>query len=239
MSKKNRRPQLISTNQILNKTSLNMRMVSPKTDRQNNVFISYQQGNNLLLHGSAGTGKTYISMYLALQDIFDYHNDMDRLTIVRSVVPTRNMGYLPGSEKQKIQIYEQPYSSIVNNLFGRGDAYEILKKKDMIDFKSTSFVRGMTFDQTIIVVDECQNLNFHELDSIITRCGETTKIVFCGDFKQSDFKNNEDKSGLLTFMSILREIPSFHFFEFDHDDIVRSGIVKDYIIQKEKIMNVA
>lgn len=239
MSKKNRRPQLISTNQILNKTSLNMRMVSPKTDRQNKVFISYQNGNNLLLHGSAGTGKTFISMYLALQDVFDYQNDMNRLTIVRSVVPTRNMGYLPGSEKQKIQIYEQPYSSIVNNLFGRGDAYEILKKKDMIDFKSTSFIRGMTFDQTVIVVDECQNLNFHELDSIITRCGETTKIIFCGDFKQSDFKNNEDKNGLLTFMSILKEIPSFDFFEFNHDDIVRSGIVKDYIIQKEKIMNAA
>ena len=239
MSKKNRRPQLISTNQILNKTSLNMRMISPKTQRQNNVFVSYQSGSNLLLHGSAGTGKTFISMYLALQDVFDYRNDINTLTVVRSVVPTRNMGYLPGSEKQKIQIYEQPYISIVNDLFGRGDAYEILKKKNMIDFKSTSFIRGMTLNDTVIIVDECQNLNFHELDSIITRCGETTKIVFCGDFKQSDFKNNEDKSGLLTFMNILKEIPSFHFFEFDHDDIVRSGIVKDYIIQKEKIMNVA
>ena len=239
MSKKNRRPQLISTNQILNKTSLNMRMISPKTQRQNSVFVSYQSGSNLLLHGSAGTGKTFISMYLALQDVFDYRNDINTLTVVRSVVPTRNMGYLPGSEKQKIQIYEQPYISIVNDLFGRGDAYEILKKKNMIDFKSTSFIRGMTLNDTVIIVDECQNLNFHELDSIITRCGETTKIVFCGDFKQSDFKNNEDKNGLLTFMSILKEIPSFNFFEFNHDDIVRSGIVKDYIIQKEKIMNAA
>ena len=239
MSKKNRRPQLISTNQILNKTSLNMRMISPKTQRQNSVFVSYQSGSNLLLHGSAGTGKTFISMYLALQDVFDYRNDINTLTVVRSVVPTRNMGYLPGSEKQKIQIYEQPYISIVNDLFGRGDAYEILKKKNMIDFKSTSFIRGMTLNDTVIIVDECQNLNFHELDSIITRCGETTKIVFCGDFKQSDFRNKEDKDGLLTFMNILREIPSFKFFEFDHEDIVRSGIVKDYIIQKEKIMNVA
>lgn len=239
MSKKNRRPQLISTNQILNKTSLNMRMISPKTEKQNEAFIEYQSNNNLLLHGSAGTGKTFISMYLALEDVFNYRNNINTVTIVRSVVPTRNMGYLPGSEKQKIQIFEQPYISIVNDLFGRGDAYEILKKKDMIDFKSTSFVRGLTLDNTVIIVDECQNLNFHELDSIITRCGETTKILFCGDFKQSDFKNNEDKNGLLTFMSILREIPSFKFFEFGHEDIVRSGIVKDYIIQKEKIMNAA
>ena len=239
MSKKKRRaPQLISTNQILNKTSLNMRMISPKSEKQNNVFIKYQLGNNLLLHGSAGTGKTFISMFLALQDIFDYRNDFNNLTVVRSVVPTRNMGYLPGGEKQKIGIYELPYIDIVNNLFGRGDAYEILRKKEMVDFKSTSFVRGITFEKTVILVDECQNLNFHELDSIITRCGESTKIIFCGDFNQSDFKTDE-KQGLLMFMKILKEISSFSFFEFTHDDIVRSGLVKDYIIQKEKIMNAA
>ena len=239
MSKKKRRaPQLISTNQILNKTSLNMRMISPKSEKQNNVFIKYQLGNNLLLHGSAGTGKTFISMFLALQDIFDYKNDFNNLTVVRSVVPTRNMGYLPGGEKQKIGIYELPYIDIVNNLFGRGDAYEILRKKEMVDFKSTSFVRGITFEKTVILVDECQNLNFHELDSIITRCGESTKIIFCGDFNQSDFKTDE-KQGLLMFMKILKEISSFSFFEFTHDDIVRSGLVKDYIIQKEKIMNAA
>lgn len=239
MSKKKRRaPQLISTNQILNKTSLNMRMVSPKSEKQNNVFIKYQLGNNLLLHGSAGTGKTFISMFLALQDIFDYRNDFNNLTVVRSVVPTRNMGYLPGGERQKIGIYELPYIDIVNNLFGRGDAYEILRKKEMVDFKSTSFVRGLTLDNTVIIVDECQNLNFHELDSIITRCGESTKIIFCGDFNQSDFKTVE-KQGLLMFMKILKEISSFSFFEFTHDDIVRSGLVKDYIIQKEKIMNAA
>ena len=151
MSKKNRRPQLISTNQILNKTSLNMRMISPKTEKQTEAFVEYQLGNNLLLHGSAGTGKTFISMYLALQDVFDYHNDMHKVTIVRSVVPTRNMGYLPGSEKQKIQIYEQPYSSIINDLFGRGDAYEILKKKDMIDFKSTSLVFMQVVAKTLTI----------------------------------------------------------------------------------------
>ena len=239
MSKKKRRaPQLISTNQILNKTSLNMRMISPKSEKQNNVFIKYQLGNNLLLHGSAGTGKTFISMFLALQDIFDYRNDFNNLTVVRSVVPTRNMGYLPGGERQKIGIYELPYIDIVNNLFGRGDAYEILRKKEMVDFRSTSFVRGITFEKTVILVDECKNLNFHELDSIITRCGESTKIIFCGDFNQSDFKTDE-KQGLLMFMKILKEISSFSFFEFTHDDIVRSGLVKDYIIQKEKIMNAA
>ena len=177
-------------------------------------------------------------MFLALQDIFDYRNDFNNLTVVRSVVPTRNMGYLPGGERQKIGIYELPYIDIVNNLFGRGDAYEILRKKEMVDFKSTSFVRGITFEKTVILVDECQNLNFHELDSIITRCGESTKIIFCGDFNQSDFKTDE-KQGLLMFMKILKEISSFSFFEFTHDDIVRSGLVKDYIIQKEKIMNAA
>ena len=138
MPKRNRKPQLLSTNQILNNSGLNMRMVSPKTDKQKDTFIAYELGKHLLLHGSAGTGKTFISMYLSLQEVLDYRRQFRKVMLVRSVVPTREMGFLPGSEKQKIAIYEQPYISIVNDLYGRGDAYEILRKKEFLEFKSTS-----------------------------------------------------------------------------------------------------
>ena len=238
MPKRNRKPQLLSTNQILNNSGLNMRMISPKTDKQNDTFIAYELGKHLLLHGSAGTGKTFMSLYLALQEVMDYRRNFFKVMLVRSVVPTREMGFLPGSEKQKIAIYEQPYVSIVNDLYGRGDAYEILRKKELIEFKSTSYVRGMTYDNCIVIVDECQNLNFHELDSIITRMGLNSKILFCGDFTQTDFRTNE-KMGLITFMEILKNLEDFAFVEFGVEDIVRSGIVKDYIIQKQKHFNAA
>ena len=176
----------------------------PITSHQNDTFRLYREDKNLLLHGIAGTGKTFLSIYLALEEVLDPSNKYKKIAIVRSVVPTRDMGFLKGNAEEKISAYEAPYNSICGELFAVKDAYESLKAQGSIEFISTSFIRGTTFNDTIVIVDECENLNFHELDSIITRIGKNSKILFCGDHTQSDFTKASEKNGIIDFMKILK-----------------------------------
>jgi len=206
--------------------------ISPITETQKEVFESYYYGNNLMLHGCAGTGKTFIACYLAIKDVLNKDEGFDNIQIVRSVVPTRDIGFLPGNQKEKSKVYEAPYYSIFTDIFRRGDAYDILKSKSVVKFETTSFIRGLTFDDTIVIVDECQNLTFHELDSVITRLGDNSKIIFCGDFTQSDFVRHNEKSGIQDFMRVINKMKYFNSFNFDRNDIVRSDLVKDYICTK-------
>jgi phosphate starvation-inducible PhoH-like protein/PhoH-like ATPase len=218
------------------KTSLSLKRIEPLTENQKIAFDSYYQGKNLLLHGIAGTGKSFISIYLALNELMNNsYNEYDKLVIIRSVVPTRDMGFLPGSAKEKSKMYEAPYYAICTELFGRGDSYELLKNKELIEFQTTSFIRGITFNNSIIIVDEMANCTLHELDSVITRIGKNCKIMFCGDFRQSDFVKDNDKKGLMDFLRIIRKMDSFEFIDFDENDIVRSNLVKSYIIEKDRL----
>ena len=207
-------------------SGLSLAEIEPLTKNQLEAFES---DKNLILHGIAGTGKTFISCYLAFDDMVKgvYNN----LVIIRSAVPTRDIGFLPGSEKEKASVYEEPYKEIALELFQRGDAYEILKTKGLVHFMTTSFVRGITLKDAVIMVDECQNMSFHELDSIITRVGTSCRVIFCGDFRQSDLKTN----GLESFMEILKNMGAFDFIDFEIKDIVRSEFVKDYIIAKTEL----
>lgn len=202
-------------------------------DLQNEVIEEWDDGNHLVLHGLAGTGKTFLSVYLALSDILDTQ-EQNKLYIVRSVVPTRDIGFLPGNAKEKAKVYEDPYKSICNELFSRGDAYDILKTKNMVEFLTTSYIRGITLKDCIVIVDEINNMTFHELDSIVTRLGRNTRIIFCGDYRQSDLGERE-RSGLKDFLRVLNKIDNFSHFEFGVDHIVRSKLVKDYIIAKSKL----
>lgn len=216
------------------KQNFKLKTITPLTDTQETCFQSWFSGMNLLLHGYAGTGKTFISLYLALLDVINQEDkDITSVTIVRSVVPTRDMGFLPGTAKEKSKIYEAPYVSICANLFSRGDAYEILKQKNLITFETTSFLRGLTLNNTIVIIDEVANMTFHELDTIITRLGENCRVIFSGDFKQTDFEKHADRQGLFKFMDIIERMKAFDFIEFRREDIVRSGLVKDYIAAKE------
>lgn len=183
----------------------------------------------------AGTGKSFISLYLSLKEVIKTDSVYKKVVIVRSVVPTRDMGFLPGNNKEKAKVYEAPYYAICTELFGRGDAYEVLKSRGIVDFISTSFIRGITLNDSIIVVDEIANLTLHELDSIITRVGKNCKIIFSGDFSQSDFTREQDRNGLKDFMKIIDRMKSFEFIEFDENDIVRSSMVKEYIISKHRL----
>jgi len=216
------------------RNNLSLKHFDPLTANQKLTFQAFNN-KNLMLHGMAGTGKSFISLYLSLKEIMKHDTPYKKVVIVRSVVPTRDMGFLPGNNKEKAKVYEAPYYAICTELFGRGDAYEVLKGRGIVDFISTSFIRGITLNDCVIVVDEIANLTLHELDSIITRVGKNCKIVFCGDFSQSDFTRDQDRNGLKDFMRIIHKMKTFDFIEFDENDIVRSAMVKEYIISKHRL----
>ena len=215
--------------------------IEPITDNQKKLFDSYSQNKHLVAYGTAGTGKTFISLYNALSDILDETTPYEKIYLVRSLVSTREIGFLPGDHEDKADIYQIPYKNMVKYMFQMpSDAdfemlYGNLKAQDSIKFWSTSFIRGTTLDNAIIIVDEFQNLNFHELDSIITRVGENSKIIFCGDASQTDLVKTNDRNGIHDFLNILRKMPSFDIIEYGIDDIVRSGLVKEYIIAKLEV----
>ena len=212
--------------------------IEPITDNQKVLYESYKSDKHLVAYGAAGTGKTFVTLYNALRDVLDPKTPYERIYIVRSLVSTREIGFLPGDHEDKSSYYQIPYKHMVKYMFQMpSDAdfemlYGNLKAQETIKFWSTSFLRGTTLDNSIIIVDEFQNLNFHELDSIITRVGQSSKIMFCGDASQSDLTKTNDRNGIMDFMNILRKMPSFDIIEFGIDDIVRSGLVKEYIIAK-------
>ena len=215
--------------------------VKPITDNQKLVFESYKKGLNQFLFGCAGTGKTFVSLYLAFQEVLKNETPYERVVMVRSLIPTREIGFLPGDEEDKAALYQVPYSNMVQFMFKQPNEqafsmlYDRLKAQGSFYFLSTSFLRGLTFDNSIIIVDECQNLNFHELDTIITRVGQDSKIIFCGDFMQTDLTKMGERNGLHDFLRILEEMKQFNCVEFDIGDIVRSGFVRDYLIQNTKL----
>ena len=212
--------------------------IEPLNDNQKRLFKSYKDGKHLVAYGCAGTGKTFISLYNAVKDVLNENTPYEHIYLVRSLVATREIGFLPGDHEDKADIYQIPYKNMVKYMFQMpSDAdfemlYGNLKSQDSIKFWSTSFLRGTTLDNSIVIVDEFQNLNFHELDSIITRVGENTRIVFCGDASQSDLVKTNDRNGIVDFMNVLRKMPSFDIIEFGIGDIVRSGLVKEYLTAK-------
>ena len=212
--------------------------IVPITENQKILFKSYDEGKHLIAYGAAGTGKTFVTLYNAIKDVLDETTPYEKIYIVRSLVATREIGFLPGDYEDKSDIYQVPYKHMVKYMFQMSsDAdfemlYGNLKSQDSINFWSTSFLRGTTLDNAVVIVDEFQNLNFHELDSIMTRVGQDSKIMFCGDATQSDLVKTNDRNGIVDFMNILRKMPSFDIIEFGIDDIVRSGLVKEYIIAK-------
>jgi phosphate starvation-inducible PhoH-like protein len=211
---------------------LELRTIIPLTRNQELTFDAYSEGKQLCLHGMAGTGKSFISLYLALKE--QKHSSYKNVKIVRSVVPSRDVGFLPGTLEEKQKIFEQPYVHMVNNLYTRSDAYAILVDKGILEFCTTSFLRGETFEKSIIIVDEIQNMSFGELDTVITRVGDDCRTIFCGDYRQSDLPNHD---GLDRFLDILETMECFKWIEFLADDIVRNPLVKKYIIAREAMKN--
>jgi len=248
-SKKRNTPQNpvpfgMSNRQMKRKKPINldlMKVIEPLTDNQESLFKQYKLQQNIVAYGAAGTGKTFITLYNALRDVLDEKTPYEKIYLVRSLVATREIGFLPGDHEDKSSLYQIPYKNMVKYMFQMPDdpAFEMLygnlKTQGTISFWSTSFIRGTTLDDAIIIVDEFQNLNFHELDSIITRVGENSKIMFCGDATQSDLLKTAEKNGIIDFMRILNVMPSIDVIEFGIEDIVRSGLCKEYLIAKAEL----
>jgi phosphate starvation-inducible protein PhoH len=211
-----------------------LKTFTPLTNNQKLFYDAYKRGDYFLaLHGVAGTGKTFIAVYKALEEVLDKNNPFNKIIIVRSAVQSREMGHLPGDIDEKLDIYQQPYRQICHTLFDRKDAYDRLSEQGHIEFISTSFIRGMSFDDAIIIVDEMQNMTFEEIDTVMTRVGYRSKIIWCGDYRQTDLnKKRNDVSGILKFFDIAYHMAAFTKIEFEADDIVRSSLVKDYILAK-------
>ena len=215
--------------------------IKPLTENQKKAFKSYKDGKNLFLYGAAGTGKTFVALFNGLQDVLRNETPYDTVYMVRSAVPTREIGFLPGDEEDKTALFQVPYQNMVKFMFEMpgerefGTLYERLKNQGSLMFLTTSFLRGITLDNAVIIVDECQNLTFHELDTIITRVGQDAKIIFCGDFFQTDLMKSSDKQGMVNFMKILDAMQQFDNIEFTIGDIVRSGFVKEYLINKIRL----
>jgi predicted ribonuclease YlaK len=215
--------------------------INPLTENQEKLFKSYDEGKHLVAYGASGTGKTFIVLYNALKDVLDQQKPYEKIYIIRSLVQTREIGFLPGSHDDKSELFEIPYKNMVKYMFQLPSEedfemlYGNLKTQGTISFWSSSFLRGTTFDNCILIIDEFQNLNMHENDSIITRVGENCKIMFCGDASQSDLVRQNERNGIHDFVKILQIMPSFDFIEFGIDDVCRSGLVKEYLIAKHSL----
>ena len=220
----------------LGKLNFDLQSVHPLTDNQHLIFNGWEDNKNLLMTGTAGTGKSFLALYLAMRDVMEDPTHT-RVVIVRSVVPTRGVGFLPGNTKEKTKVYEAPYYSIFNELFGRGDAYEYMKNNKIVEFMSTSFVRGITINDAVVVIDEIQNMTASELHSVFTRIGKNCRVIIAGDIKQNDLNKNREMSGFADFVRVLQNMASFEFIEFTTQDVVRSSLVRDYIIARDRLEN--
>lgn len=236
MTKQQPQPQTELTVKKLPKLKIeHLLRVDPLTDNQSKAFHAYHKDKNLILSGSAGTGKTFIAMYLALREVLEGKGPYKKVVIVRSIVPTRDIGFLPGDEQEKKEVYMLPYIDICQELFGDKNAFQRLFDNGQIEFLTTSFIRGTTLNNAIIILDEMQNCVFRELDTVITRVGARAKFIMCGDYYQSDFDKKTDREGILNFLKIVNSMNSFASIEFTWADIVRSDFVRDYIVTKESL----
>jgi phosphate starvation-inducible PhoH-like protein len=209
-----------------------LKTFDPLTENQRKFYDAYKRGDYFIaLHGVAGTGKTFIALYKAIEEVLDRSNPFNKIIVVRSAVQSREMGHLPGDINDKMDIFQQPYRQICHTLFERKDAYDRLEEQGHIEFISTSFIRGMSFDDAIIIVDECQNMNWSEISTVMTRVGYRSKIIWCGDYRQTDLnKSKNDVSGIKQFLTVASTVKAFTLIEFTVEDIVRSSLVRDWIV---------
>ena len=232
---------VLSTKQMKRSKPINsslMRNIEPLTETQEKLWEEYAKGQNIYAYGCAGTGKTFCLVYNALKEVLSEDSPYEKVYLVRSLVATREIGFLPGTHDDKSFLYQIPYKNMVKHMFSMytdkefETLYDDLQRQETISFWSTSFLRGTTLDNAIVIVDEFQNLNFHELDSIITRVGENSKIMFAGDATQTDLPKVAERTGILDFMQILEGMPEMSKIEFNIEDIVRSGLVRSYLVSK-------
>lgn len=234
MSKTTKQPAKGKRMATVKREEFSLTDIRPKTEAQRMMMAGYLEGQNVVAYGSAGSGKSFIACYLALKDLQD--KEKQKIIIVRSAVPTRDQGFLPGSLEEKSAVYQIPYVNIVNELCQNGAAWEIMTKKGMIEFMTTSYVRGVTLDDAVIIIDEFQNMDPKELESVLTRVGENSQLILCGDTRQSDLERRKQESSFEWLMKVAERMPDwFDMVRFMPCDIVRSGFVKKLIMVTEEL----
>ena len=217
-------------------TRHDLKHIKPLTTNQEEMFRAFFEGKHICAHGSAGTGKTFIAIYLALNEMF-HSQTIDRIVIVRSAVPTRDMGFMKGTLEEKEALYELPYAEMFTELLGRRNSYQDMKDADVVRFCTTSYVRGLTWDNAVVIVDEVQNMNFHEINSIVTRLGDSSRVILVGDLRQNDLHNRRhDQSGIDSLIKVAEQMPAFGVVHFTKHDIVRSAFVKSWICTSEEVL---
>lgn len=217
-------------------TKQDMRVISPLTENQKGLFEDYYQGYDICAFGSAGTGKSFLACYLGISDVLDPRQPARQIIIVRSAVTSRDVGFMPGTLEEKTAYFEMPYRDIFTELFSRSSTYDDMKTAGLVKFMTTSFIRGVTWDNSIVVLDETQNMSWQEIHTVLTRIGDNTRVIICGDIKQNDLnKHSKDQTGMPRLIRTLDHIDNFAKIEFTRDDIVRSDFVKKWIIATEQV----
>jgi phosphate starvation-inducible protein PhoH and related proteins len=215
-------------------TKHDIKHIKALTPPQREMIHDYIEGQNIIASGSAGTGKTFIGLYLALCDMLSLETESDRIIIVRSAVPTRDLGFTPGTLEEKAALYEAPYSAMFSELMGRPNTYQDMKDAGVVEFQTTSYIRGVTWDNAIIVVDECQSMTFHEINTIMTRLGRGSRIIMCGDLPQTDLRKKLEVTGMDKMLRVAARMRGFTNVVFTRHDIVRSEFVKQWITATEE-----
>lgn len=218
-----------------NWTHHDLKKIRPKTESQRMLMESFMNGNNVVASGYPGTGKTYLSLWLALHAILDNDSEYNKVVIVRSAVASREIGFLPGTKEEKMEPFEAPYKDILGDLIGR-NAYEDMRDAGKLEFMPTSYLRGLTWDNCVVIIDEIQNLSWMEIHTVITRLGKNSKLLVCGDQSQNDLEGKRfEESGMGKFLQVAAHISRIDIVNFVKEDVVRSGFVKEWIIAKEDL----
>lgn len=210
----------------------------PLTEKQKDSIYAFSSGKHLALLGSAGTGKTFLGIYLASSLMVDPDSQTDKIIVLRTAVQARDQGFVKGDPAEKMDPYSVPYKQAFTKIFGRANSfYDLIKAKKLV-FDSTSFLRSVTFDNAVVIFDEAQNAEFREINTVITRLGQNSRLILIGDSLQDDLSKNEE-SGLPKFSKIVTQhLPTdFHITTFTSEDIVRSDLVKRWVIGCEEYAN--
>jgi phosphate starvation-inducible protein PhoH and related proteins len=213
-----------------------LKKVDPRTANQEKIFDRFDEGKHLYIHGTAGTGKTYVACYLAMDAILN-HGDFEELVIIRSAVPSRRQGFLPGNEEEKNEIFEVPYENLFTKLFDGDRPYQNLKSSNKVRFISTSYLRGITLENCVVLIEEVQNMNDGEIDTVMTRLGENCRAIICGDTAQNDLFYMHEDSCIDKLSKVVRKMPSFSVIEMKPEDICRNGLVREWLLSKASVQN--
>jgi phosphate starvation-inducible PhoH-like protein len=209
----------------------------PKNQNQGVLLDAFQYDQLVVAQGSAGTGKTYLSVWHSAKQL--QAKKIKKVILIRAYQPLagRSIGMLPGSASEKLMPFYQQLIDYFEDFLGKATT-EIHLKNGTIEICSLETIRGRSWDDAIIIIDEAQCLFVPEVQALVTRVGENAQIIFCGDDTgmQTDVKNGMNGLRYLRKLTEKYSISSSSFINFTREDICRSGLTKEFVIAFEEEM---